>query len=346
MSAPGIQNALLRPVREDDLEAIYQLASNAPDPITTVPPDRDYLGKRIQSSLRSFHPSITEPGPESYFFVLEDPASGQILGTSAIFARTGGYEPFYSYEIRSSTLTHEPLGVSKTIRELHLKTNHDGPSEISSLFLAPAARRLRLGRLLSFSRFLFMAQFPQRFADQTLTELRGYADDSGRAPFWDAVGTHFFGCDYITADQHSAMASKAFIRDLMPRHPIYTTLLPASARKAIGQVHPNTLPALKLLASQGFQFSGEVDIFDAGPIHTAPTRQIKAVSESQTSPLAKDPLPEPTEDPPALLTNARLDFRASKAPARLLPDATLSILEKTARLLHLKPGDPVRYLLP
>ena len=118
------------------------------------------------------------------------------------------------------------LNVRKDVRTLTLVEEHNGPCEIGSLFLHPDYRRDGNGRLLSLSRFLFMAEHRQRFEPQVIAEMRGVIDDQGRSPFWDAVGKHFFEIDFPKAD-YLSMVNKKFIADLMPRHPLYVPLLPA-----------------------------------------------------------------------------------------------------------------------
>ena len=40
------------------------------------------------------------------------------------------------------------------------------------------------------------------------------------------------------ADEFNAIHGNQFIADLMPKHPIYTAMLPESARAVIGLPHP------------------------------------------------------------------------------------------------------------
>ena len=60
----------------------------------------------------------------------------------------------------------------KEIQVLHLVRQHSGPCEICSLFLAPEHRRAggNLSRLLSLSRFLFMAEFAKTFEPTVIAE--------------------------------------------------------------------------------------------------------------------------------------------------------------------------------
>ena len=77
----------------------------------------------------------------------------------------------------------------------------------------------------------------------------------------------------------SGLGEKDFIRDLMPRHPIYATLLPPAAQAAIGRVHAEAEPAWRLLVNEGLAPGGEVDIFDAGPLLAATLATVRTVRE-------------------------------------------------------------------
>ena len=41
-----------------------------------------------------------------------------------------------------------------------------------------------------------MAEFRERFPAQVMADLRGYFDEQGRSPFWEAIGKHFFDMDF------------------------------------------------------------------------------------------------------------------------------------------------------
>ncbi len=92
-----------------------------------------------------------------------------------------------------------------------------------------------------------LAQFPERFADVVFAEMRGVSDDEGNSPFWQWLKDNFFNIDFTLADYLTGIGAKGFIADLMPKLPIYVSLLSEEARAVIGQVHPNTRPALRLL---------------------------------------------------------------------------------------------------
>jgi len=327
---------LIRPIRESDLPALVALVQGIAGGMTSLPPDESFLRDRIDESLRAFSPKVKKPGAEHYLFVLEESATGAIVGTCGIAARVGGYEPFYSYELRRERHQHHPLKIDREVAVLHLKQVHRGPTEIGSLFLHPDHRRGGLGRLLSLARFLFIGAHPKRFDSTVIAELRGYLDQRGLSPFWEAVGCHFFGGDFYAADILSGLGDKTFIADLMPRHPLYVPLLAPEVQAVIGKVHHDTQPALALLRAEGFAPTDEVDIFDAGP-------QIRAVvADLRTIRLRKSTaftLGEPAADAPLyLLSNDSLDFRATLAPfdpaQPVLTAATAAALGLTATVTY------------
>ncbi len=332
---------VMRPIRAGDLDALFELSRHTAFGLTTLPQDRDFLARRIEESRASFERPAGRPQGEAYLFVAEDLATGALAGTSGVVAKVGGFEPFYSYRIETTVHESQALKIRKEVRALHLVMDHNGPCEIGSLFLSPDYRGAGLGRFLSLSRFLFMADFPDRFDPQVVAEMRGVIDDSGRSPFWDALGRHFFELDFAKAD-YLSMVNKAFIGELMPRHPIYIPLLPKAAQDVIGQVHSQTAPARAILESEGFRFRGFVDIFEAGPLLHCPLTGIGAIQRSVLGRIATISDAPPAGAGPRLLSNARLDFRACIGPALCDEQGRVTIDRVTALTLAIRIGDPVR----
>ncbi len=333
----------LRPVHERDLPGLVALARAIQGGLTSLPPDEDFLRDRIDDSLRAFAPRIRKPGAEFYLFVLEDEDTGELLGTSGLAARVGGFEPFYSYERRVEVHAHPPLGISTEVAVLHPKRVHQGPTELCSLFLKAGARRSGLGRLLSLGRFLFMSAFPERFTATVIAELRGYADPLGRTPFWEAVGRHFYGHDFATADRLSGLGHKDYIANLMPSHPIYVPMLPPDAQAAIGRVHPETEPALALLRAEGFAPTEEVDVFDAGPLvraDVASLRSLRLVRIGRVCAIVNDP----PDGPVHLLASRGLDFRATVGPVDADEAGNVTLDAVAARSLECREGDAVAFV--
>lgn len=335
---------VLRPIRESDLAGLQALARVTGGGLTTLPADDAFLAGRIDASRQAFRPNVRQPGGESYLFGLEELATAELVGVSGIAARVGGFEPWYSYEIRPEHHVHAPLGVKRTIPTLHLRAEHRGSSEICSLFLHPERRRGGAGRLLSLARFLFIAAQRARFTPAILAELRGFLDEAGQSPFWEAVGRHFFQFDYYHADLLSGLGEKEFIADLMPRHPIYIPLLPPAVQAVIGRVHRETEPALALLRSEGFALTDEVDIFDAGPIVRAPTDDVRTVRLARSAPLRSAAARASVSAPTHLLANGSLDFRACVGGVLTHDDGSVSLPRETAVALNLEPGETLWFV--
>jgi arginine N-succinyltransferase len=332
---------VIRPVSINDLDALLALTASTGYGLTTLPADPQFLRKRILKSQRSFESIGDRPAGETYLLVMEDTATGRVVGTSGVVSKVGGFDPFYAYRIETTVHESKFLGVRKEIQVLHLVAEHNGPCEIGSLFLAPPFRGGSNGRLLSLSRFLFMADHEACFDPVVLAEMRGVVDAEGRSPFWDAVGRHFFHIDYPRADYLSVI-DKRFIADLMPKHPIYITLLPPEARAVIGLVHEQTRPALRMLECEGFAWTGMVDMFDAGPTVTCALKDVRIVRESRTASVA-EVVDGDLKSEPQVLTNGRTDFRACTGTLEQTADGGVRIPSSCAKALGVAVGQTVRF---
>jgi arginine N-succinyltransferase len=332
---------LIRPIETDDLDRLVELADRAGFGLTTLPRDRDLLRKRLNNSVNSFNKVTDEPGGESYLFVMEN-EQGTVVGTCGIVAKVGGYEPFYTYQIERSQHDSDVLDVHKEIPVLRLLEEHDGPTEIGSLYLSPEARGEGLGRLLSLSRFLFIAQFPHLFEEMVIAEMRGWIDEDGESPFWNALGRHFFDVDLPTAD-YLSMKDKRVIAELMPEHPIYIPLLPEQAQEVLGQVHRHTKPALNLLQKEGFEFAGMVDIFEAGPLIGSPISRLRIIRDQQKRPIrVSDGSPDAPRHLIANHPEDLMDFRVVAAALDVREDHAV-VPTAVAESLELEEKDPIHH---
>lgn len=272
---------IVRASRPGDLEALYEMAKLAGPGFTNLPPDRDALRAKLARSHEAFSRSGELPEDDLYVFIMEDLERAKVVGTSQIFATVGQQWPFYSYRLTTLSQTSVALRRSFRAEMLTLTTDYEGCSEVGGLFLHPRERAAGLGLLLARSRYLFIRQHRARFADRVLAELRGMIDEAGASPFWDGLAGRFFGMSFQEADSFNATNGNQFIADLMPKHPIYTALLPESARLAIGRPHPSGRAAMRMLENEGFRFEGYVDIFDGGPTMIAQTDHIRTIADAR-----------------------------------------------------------------
>jgi arginine N-succinyltransferase len=327
----------VRPATGEDFRAIYQMAKLTGGGFTNLPADRATLVAKLDRSERSFSREGDSQEGDLYVFVLEDPKAGKIRGTCQVFGQVGVVQPFYSYHISTLTQTSPELGKTFRNQTLTLTTDLEGASEVGGLFLHPETRAGGWGSLLARSRYLFMKLHRPRFGDRTLAELRGVMDEVGNAPFWDALAGRFFGMTFPEADEFNAVHGTKFIADLMPKTPIYVSLLAEAGRAVMGQPHPTGRAALRMLEQEGFSFDRYIDIFDGGPTVTAPTDQIATVRDARTETIAEIGDGGPSK---VLVGSGRLkDFRACCASVKKLSKDTIRIDPEAAELLEVEVGD-------
>jgi arginine N-succinyltransferase len=341
---------VIRSIRKDDLEELYRLAALTGVGFTSLVADEEILKRKIAVSERSFQKeTIPAPNDESYLFVLEDTETGAIVGTTGLLAAVGLDEPFYSYHLGTITHSSRELGIHNTHPTLILNNDFTGLSEVCTLFLQEDYRHSRNGQLLSKCRFMFLAQFPERFDEKIFAEMRGVCDENGVSPLWESLGRQFFSIDFERADELTAQGNKQFIAELMPNNPVYVNLLPQEARDVLGKVHTKTEPARRLLEQEGFRYENYVDIFDGGPTLEARVEDIRAVRESR---LVLATIGEPKnlgDGIHYLVSNAKLeDFRCILIKRASPPGSGLVLSQEEANALLVSHKEPVRIveLLP
>jgi len=330
---------VVRPAGPADLHHLLELAILSGPGFTSLPEDPDVLAERLDLSQASFNGTI--PAEEAWYtLMLEDTDTGDIDGIGSVKATVGLKRPFFSFRVVNNTVQSPSLGVKLSHQTLVLVNECTGWTEVGSLFLKADRRKGGAGRLLSQSRYMLMGTQPDLFADNVLAELRGVFTPDGYCPFWDHVAHKFFPIEFDQADRMSGSTDKQFILDLAPRHPLYIDLLPEPARAVIGKVHPQGVPAMALLESEGFRPNGLVDIFDAGPTVVCGRDNIRTVRDTRalTAKIANDF----EVDLPGLISTADLkDFRAVRAKV-LIEGDTATISPETARALRIKDGAPIR----
>ena len=333
---------IVRPIRSDDLASLMLLAGKTGVGVTSLPQNEQRLAARIDRAIRTMNGEASR-AEQCYLFVMEDVETGHVGGICAIEVAVGLSEAWYNYRVGTLVHASKELDVYTQMPTLFLSNDHTGYSELCSLFLEPDFRKNRNGSLLSKSRFLFLAEFHDRFAKKIIAEMRGVSDENGLSPFWESLGRHFFSIDFSHADYLTGIGQKAFVAELMPKHPLYVTFLSPEAQAVIGKVHTQTEPARAMLEGEGFRYEGYVDIFDAGPTIEAYVEDIRAVKNSRLFKVAI--VPEANTTPQALtylVSNTKYqDFRVMMAQADE-PGEIFPLTEKAAEALGVVAGDLVR----
>lgn len=332
---------IVRPIKKSDLKALHRIAVESGHGFTSLPVNEKLLKQRISIAEESFAKEVTKAGKEGYLFVMEDTKTGEVVGTSGIEAAVGLDDAFYHYHLGKVVHSSRELNIYNTVETLSLCNDYTGASEICTLFLSDSHRKDNNGRFLSRFRFLFIAEHKARFSETIIAEMRGVSDDKGRSPFWNWLEEHFFSMDFPTADYLTGIGKKVFIAELMPKYPIYVNLLSKDAQAVIDKVHPQTVPALRLLEAEGFSRRGYVDIFDAGPTVESHINSIKTVNQSKRCQVIIGAV-QSTDN--YIICNSKVeDFRATQAPLSLRETANQVVISQdVADALMVNEGDWVR----
>ena len=330
---------VVRPAGPADLDHLLELAILSGPGFTSLPEDPDQLVERLELSRDSFAGAL-EPTDRWYTLMLEETDTGDVDGIGSVKAAVGLNRPFFSFRVVTNTQSSPSLGIRLEQKTLVLVNECTGWTEVGSLFLKADRRKGGAGRLLSQSRYMLIGAEPDLFADSVLAELRGVFTPDGACPFWDHVAHKFFPMEFDEADRMTGSTDKQFILDLAPRHPIYIDLLPEPARAVIGKVHPQGVPAMALLESEGFRPNGLIDIFDAGPTVSCDRDNIRTVRDARRLTVAVAREVE-AELPSLISTDSVSAFRSVRQRAHI-EDDTVTLTDETAEALRVKAGDTVR----
>lgn len=323
------------------LDAVLQLARH----LNTVnlPHDPQAIAGLLEHSEQSFSGALEPVSHHQYVFLLRERHDERAVGTSMIVAQLGRRDaPYIYFAVREEEKYSATLDRHFVHTLLNTTYSYNGPTELGGLVMDPAYRGSpeRLGTLISYVRFLFIAMHRYRFQDELLAELLPPFRSDGSSALWEAVGRRFTGLSYREADRLSR-SNKEFIKGLFPDS-IYATLLDEEAQALIGVVGPQTVAVRNMLVRIGFKYAQRVDPFDGGPHYVASTDQVSAVQQSAVVHDATWPLPPylaaaDFEGPPyfrALLVPAGADVGDD-------PRASLSRwlgVDTTSRVWHLPLG--------
>jgi arginine N-succinyltransferase len=327
---------ILRSVRPDDLKNLYKLSNIMT--FINLPPDEDLIRAKIDSSIQSFNNPSKKLFENYYIFVLEDLEKDEVLGVSMIHSQHGtDQEPHFYLTVGQESKFSQTINTGFVHGTLKLGLDTNGPTEIGGLILNPEFRghAEKLGKQLSFVRFLYMSDNQDRFKPMIHSELMPPLDKFGNSPLWEAVGRRFFNMNYHEADILSR-SNKEFILSLFPSENIYQTLLPMEARESIGKVGKETEPVKRMLENVGFKYTFEVDPFDGGPHYRCPLKDIKPIKEKITGQLIEDGFK--TDDARDVLINVshpEYDFYAFRTLLQVHGDGQVSIDPKIIKKLGL-----------
>ena len=307
-----------------------------------LPNDRLHVRRLLEHSERSFR-GEGAPALRKFVFLLRNLQQNEAAGTSMIVAQLGRRDAPYIYlDVISEEKYSQALDRHFHHTVLKIGFSFDGPTEIGGLVVRPSRRKdpERLGLLISYVRFLFIAMHPELFRGEVLAELMPPLESDGTSHLWEALGRRFTGMSYAEADLLSS-TDKTFIRDLFPSGDIYATLLGPDAEAVIGRVGNQTRGVEKMLRRIGFRYAERIDPFDGGPHFIAPVEEISLIAQSAERKILA--LREPSKGAQrALLARdypSAPYFRALLVNAERAEDAGVIVSPSAAGTLDLSVGD-------
>ncbi len=333
-SAPAF---LIREARIADQAKILKLAREL-DSIN-LPTEPVELHDALERSALSFRGQCRKRERAIYIFCTEVLATGRIAGTSLIIGKHGTPEsPHYYLHMDSEERYSHTLRRMFRHTFLRLRYSMDGPTEIGGLIVTAAMRGHpeRIGKQLSWVRFLYIARHRVRFERHVLAEMLPDFGPDYRNAFWDHYGREVTGLSFRAADR-LAIRDKEFIRALFPDAPLYTFLLPEDVRRSLGQAGPGARGAVRLLEQAGMKFLGHIDPFDAGPYYGAAVEDLVPVREYRRVKAAEGD-PDPAKTRSCLVAcEDKNGFRAVRAEG-IVDDERIVVAAEVLRVLGAKEG--------
>lgn len=335
---------LIRAARESDIEELYRLAQLVY--FINLPADREIISEKIRVSTESFHGEIADKFAREYIFVMENLEDNTLIGTSMIIARHGSpASPHMYFELKEKQRYSETIHAGFIHKVLRLRFDDDGPTEIGGLVVNPSFRKhkAKLGRQLSYARFLYIKMKRRWFKNHILSELMPPLTENGESILWEAVGRRFTNLSYQEADVLSRK-NKEFVTSLFPRGDIYTCLLSGEVRDAIGKVGAGAEPVKHMLERIGFKWREHIDPFDGGPHYLADTDKITIIRETKKSSVGREPLKKRVKNVGLVAPAGGDDFSCVQTPYEISRSG-VCVPKPVLETLGLAPGQPV-YLMP
>jgi arginine N-succinyltransferase len=329
---------VVRLVKTSDLQQVSELIKKTGIGMTTMPKNRKEVQERIAWSVNSANKKSANPNKDTYLFVLEN--EKKIIGISAIYTSVSKEKPSVFFKLKKIKLSSDTYKFEKTSDILQLHLLHKPYSELGTIFIDPSSRGRGRGSLLSFARLQLIAAHKSRFDKKILVEIRGWKDKNNKSYFWESFSKAFFNLDFFSIDRLSYIDNH-FITESVPKFPFIVELLPKRVQKVLAKPHPNAMPALSMLAKQGFKTNGLVDILDGGPCMEVLAKKIPIVKSSfKVKVEVKRSLNFSNY---GFITNYSLNnFRVVRENYNLIKNNTIKISQKTAKALQISTGDKVR----
>jgi len=319
---------LIRPIRSSDARNLLTLIQKSSGGLSSLQPRLEFLQEYIESSEASFAGNIDIDTPHKYLLAMFD--GERLIGCAAVKTQIGTGTPFINFDLKGDGLD----------QYLEASARFTGATEVGSLFLDSDYRASGLGRYLAKARYLLMASEPWRFSETVIAELRGDCGEEG-SPLYDHLFKDRLEMDFLEADAEFFDRNPDTIGDIVPLGRISTQAMPLAVQASIGQPHISGVSAMRLLQSEGFIFSGTIDLFDAGPIMSVSRDTIRTIMNSRSSVVSASPAS--TSGVPTLISLGGVqDFRAVVSKAKSTENGLL-VHTDALQSLNVGDGQDVRF---
>ncbi len=321
---------LFRPIQMSDAPALLTLVEQASGGLSSLQPRLEFLQDYIANSEKSFKGQKDPNEPHKYLMALIDVAEDRLIGCAAVKTEVGRESPFINFDLVGDGLD----------QYLEASSRFTGATEVGSLFLHSDYRASGLGRYLAKVRYLLIGAEPWRFGETIIAELRGICGAEG-SPLYDHLFMDKLEKTFLEADAEYFDRNPDALGEIVPLGRISTNDFPLDVKASIAQTHPSGVGAMKLLQSEGFIFSGTIDLFDAGPIMSVYRDTIRTIMNSKKARIVEQD---------AILSSDRLlvsvgdvaDFRAIVTTG-LATDGQIMMSGEARTLLQCETGDKVTY---
>jgi arginine N-succinyltransferase len=271
---------LIRSVRMKDYRDLLKLARE----LNTVnlPHQPADIKKMIQRSIESFAGKLKDDKAHAqYLFVLEDTEKGRVVGTSRSSPPWKPRKPFI-FQVMHEKVSSKTLSLQFLRKFYRFKSDTRGYTEIGGLVINPSYRSHpeKLGKQLSYVRFLFMAAHPGFFKKKVIAELLPPLHREIGSTLYNFYGYRLTRLPYRKADLLS-YKNKEFILRLFPKNDLYFDILPPEVQKDIEKTGHGSTVARRLLSQVGFRYANQIDPFDGGPYDVARLKEIIVVRQTQ-----------------------------------------------------------------
>lgn len=251
----------VRPIQKSDIAHVMRWSQENSGGLSTLLNHPQFLEKQLLRSIKlhqnphKIHDTTSEPIDPILYFVLCAKSNMDAGGKDEHLLGCSGLKPSLNPDTTYLEISKEDRLVQGTF---------SSPlSELCALFLSKDSRGKGLGKLLSWSRFLYLHLHLQLFAPKLIAQFRGELNKQGQSPFWNALRPYLKSSlgqlDFQQAHSHLVTKNlKLHLPEPLP------TLQQLALPFSLPTIHHNTIAAFKMLQKLGFEASGSFDPIDGG----------------------------------------------------------------------------------